>query len=105
MTLRKQPQLQPQMRRRALLACLLSSVCFGLAAQTKLLELNQASRAELESLAGLGPSLVERLLTERAKAAFNDWPDLQKRVRGIGPATAKKLSAQGLRLNGQAYPD
>lgn len=70
-----------------------------------LLELNQASRAELESLPGLGVQRVERLLAERAKAPFSDWADLHRRVAGIGAATAKKLSAQGLRINGQAYPD
>lgn len=94
--------------RRALLVGLLSSFCVAtvaVAAQIKPLELNQASRAELESLPGLGPGLVERLLTERAQSAFTDWADLQRRVRGIGAITAKKLSALGLRVNGLAYPD
>ncbi|MCV2369453.1 helix-hairpin-helix domain-containing protein [Paucibacter oligotrophus] len=69
------------------------------------MELNQASRAELESMPGLGPSLVERLLVERAKASFVDWADMRSRVSGLGAKTAKKLSAMGLRINGLAYPD
>lgn len=76
-----------------------------LAQEKPLLDLNQASRADLESLPGLGVQLVERLLVARAKRPFSDWADLRGRVAGIGAATAKKLSAQGLRINGQAYPD
>ncbi|MCV2357943.1 helix-hairpin-helix domain-containing protein [Paucibacter sp. TC2R-5] len=71
----------------------------------KLLEANEASRAELESLPGLGPGLVEKLLNARALALFSDWADLLHRVRGIGPAKASKLSALGLRVNGTAYPE
>ncbi|WP_310384087.1 ComEA family DNA-binding protein [Roseateles sp.] len=94
------------MRRRALLITSLSGLCAPLLAQEKLLlELNQASRAELESLPGLGVQLVERLLTARANAPFSNWADLRQRVRGIGPSSAKKLSALGLRVNGQAYVD
>ena len=94
------------MRRRQLLITSLSGLSMPLLAQEKRpLELNQASRAELESLPGLVVQLVERLLTARAQAPFSDWADLRQRVRGIGPSSAKKLSDQGLRVNGQAYPD
>jgi competence protein ComEA len=93
-------------RRKLLIIASLSGLTAPLLAQEKpLLELNQASRAELESLPGLGVQLVERLLTARAKAPFSDWADLRQRVRGIGTRGAKKLSALGLRVNGQAYPD
>lgn len=61
---------------------------------------NTATRAQLESLPGLGPALVQRLLAARP---FADWPDLMKRVPGIRAATAKKLSDAGLRVAGQAY--
>lgn len=94
------------LKKRALLACLLGGIFCGAthAQQVKPLELNRASRAELESLPGLGPSMVERLLSERDKAAFADWADVRRRVRGIATVTAKKLSALGLRVNGLAYP-
>ncbi|MFY7867492.1 ComEA family DNA-binding protein [Roseateles sp.] len=67
------------------------------------MEINQASRAELESLSGLGPALVERILLARSQAPFKDWDDLRRRVRGIGEPSAQKLSTQGLRVAGLAY--
>lgn len=63
-------------------------------------EVNAATRAELESLPGLGPSLVQRLLDGRP---FKDWADLTQRVPGVKTATARKLSAAGLRVAGQPY--
>jgi competence protein ComEA len=93
------------MRRRSLLIASLGGWMADSRAQAKPLEVNQASRAELESLPGLGPSLVEKLLAARAQAPFSDWADLLQRSRGIGPAKAKKLSTLGLRVNGQPYPD
>ena len=64
------------------------------------LEANTATRAELESLPGLGPALVQRLLAARP---FADWADLLERVRGLGAASAEKLSGAGLRVAGAAY--
>lgn len=88
------------MRRRTLLTLLLfAPVAWG---QPAPLELNQASRAQLESLPGIGPALAERLLQARDKAPFKDWADLRHRVRGVGPKLAAKLSAQGLVVNGWA---
>lgn len=63
-------------------------------------ETNTASRAELESLPGLGPALVQRLLAGRP---YRDWPDLMHRVPGVKAATARKLSAAGLRVAGAAF--
>lgn len=63
---------------------------------------NTATRAQLESLPGLGPALVQRLLAARP---FADWADLMKRVSGIRSASARKLSAAGLRVGGQPYGD
>lgn len=73
------------------------------------LELNQASEAELDSLLGVGPSLSSRLLQARQQGPFRDWRDLIQRVPGIGPRSARKLSAQGatvagLSLDGSAPP-
>lgn len=66
------------------------------------LELNRASRAELESLPGLGPALTAQLLAKRGDAPFADWQDLARRVRGMGPALRRRLSEAGLRVNGRA---
>ena len=82
------------LRRRACLALLLLSP--ALSAQPELLELNDATRAQLESLQGLGPSLTEKILLARRKAPFHDWNDLRRRVRGVGTKLATKLSSQGL---------
>lgn len=68
-------------------------------AQTEV-EANTASRAELESLPGLGPALVQRLMAARP---FSGWADLIARVPGIRTATATKLSAAGLRVAGTAH--
>lgn len=67
-------------------------------------EVNTASQAELESLAGVGPDLAERILAQRRQRTFDDWRDLIGRVRGVGRASAGRLSAQGLRVNGQPLP-
>jgi competence protein ComEA len=67
------------------------------------LEVNQASAAELDGLRGVGPGLSTPMLQERAKAPFRDWADLMARIKGIGPSNAARFSAQGLRVNGQAY--
>lgn len=63
-------------------------------------EANTATRAELESLPGLGPALVQRLLAARP---FHDWTDLMRRVPGIKAAAARRLSAAGLRVAGAAF--
>lgn len=83
---------------RALLALLLV-----LAAPSWALEVNQASAAEIDGLRGIGPGLSTPMLEERAKAPFRDWADLMARIKGIGPGNAARFSAQGLRVNGQAY--
>jgi competence protein ComEA len=63
-------------------------------------EVNTATRAELESLPGLGPALVQRLLGARP---FTDWQDLMQRVPGVKAAAARKLSAAGLRVAAQPF--
>lgn len=63
-------------------------------------DVNQASRAQLESVPGLGPALVQRMLAARP---FDGWADLMRRVPGIKAAAARKLSAAGLRVAGQPF--
>lgn len=65
---------------------------------------NLANQAELEQIKGLGPQRVEQVLAERkAGGPFRDWADLARRIKGIGPATARKLSDAGLVVAGQPY--
>jgi competence protein ComEA len=66
-------------------------------------DINQAREADLDGIQGLGPALTARILVERARRRFQDWPDLIARVKGIGPATAARLSDNGLTVNGAPY--
>jgi competence protein ComEA len=66
------------------------------------LEVNHATEAELDGLRGLGPAFTRRILSERNIRPFADWPDLMRRVSGMGGVTAQKLSAQGLTVNSQS---
>jgi|APCry1669188879_1035177.scaffolds.fasta_scaffold00229_12 competence protein ComEA len=66
-------------------------------------EVNTASEAELDSVKGLGPGTTARILKARESAPFADWADFMKRVKGIRPATAAKLSQAGLTVNDTAF--
>ncbi|MBS0469388.1 MAG: helix-hairpin-helix domain-containing protein [Proteobacteria bacterium] len=66
-------------------------------------EINQAREADLDGIKGIGPALSSRILAERAKRPFRDWGDLIARVKGIKPATATRLSGDGLTVNGASY--
>lgn len=63
-------------------------------------DVNKASAAELDSIKGIGPSLSGKILDERKKAAFKDWPDFIARVKGMGDKNATKFSREGLTVNG-----
>jgi competence protein ComEA len=76
-----------------LLCCLLTT------ASVLALEVNTANEAELDSVRGLGPSSTERILVAREQGPFKSWADLMQRVKGIKPATASKLSVNGLTVN------
>ena len=54
-------------------------------------EANTTTRAELESLPGLGPALAQRL---QAARALKNWVDRMHRVPGNKAATARRLRAQ-----------
>jgi competence protein ComEA len=66
------------------------------------LEINEATRAQLEQLSGVGVDLAGRILDERAKAPFSDWNDLTRRVKGLKRQRAAGLSGQGLTVQGRA---
>ncbi|MDZ4829021.1 MAG: helix-hairpin-helix domain-containing protein [Phycisphaerae bacterium] len=56
------------------------------------IDLNAASRAELELLPGVGPALAAEIVADRVKrGAFTRVSDLD-RVRGIGPATLEEIA-------------
>src|SRR5688572_31407011 len=54
--------------------------------------INEASAAELQLLSGVGPSKAERILEYRRKQRFRTVEELG-RVKGIGPKTVRRLRA------------
>jgi competence protein ComEA len=75
------------------------------APEAGLLDINTASRARLESIRGIGPTLAASILAAREERPFADWSDVVRRVHGVGPASARRLSAAGLRVGGRAVAD
>jgi competence protein ComEA len=66
------------------------------------LEINTATRAQLEQLPGLGVAMTERILQARSERPFADWDDLAARVAGIRGKRAEQLRRQGLTVNGKS---
>ncbi|MDB5752535.1 MAG: hypothetical protein JWP65_2956 [Ramlibacter sp.] len=66
-------------------------------------DVNKATAAELDGFKGIGPVTSRLIMSERKKGEFESWEDLVTRVKGVGPNTATKLSAQGLTVNGATY--
>jgi competence protein ComEA len=64
---------------------------------------NQASRADLETVKGIGPGLSGKIIKARESGQFKNWGDLVERVGGIGASNAGKLSQAGLTVAGSAY--
>ena len=83
-----------------LLAACVILASFPAAAAT---EVNTASRAELEAVSGVGPTLAAAILDERNKRPFKRWSDLIARVKGVRHASAARLSAEGLTVAGEPY--
>lgn len=66
-------------------------------------DINQASVADLDGIKGIGPAMSSRILDERKKGPFKDWNDLMTRVKGVGKASASRLSAEGLTVGGASF--
>ncbi len=64
---------------------------------------NQATRADLETVKGIGPGLSGKILEARKSGNFKNWEDLVDRVGGIGPGNAGKLSQGGLTVAGTGF--
>lgn len=81
---------------------LAAAFALGVAASAAAFEINQADRAQLEQLNGVGVALAERILVERERAGpFRDWSDFERRVKGIRGARSDRLAGQGVTVNGQ----
>jgi competence protein ComEA len=66
-------------------------------------DVNKATHADLTEVKGIGPATATRIMDARKQGPFKNWDDLIVRVKGIADASATKLSAGGLTVNGQAY--
>jgi competence protein ComEA len=64
---------------------------------------NQASRADLETVKGIGPGLSAKIIDARKEGGFKNWDDLVERVVGVGPKNAGRLSQAGLTVAGATY--
>jgi competence protein ComEA len=82
---------------------LIAAVALALSGMAWGLDVNTANEAELDSIKGLGPSSTARILKAREQGPFKDWSDLMRRVKGIKPAMAAKLSDAGLTVGEQRY--
>jgi competence ComEA-like helix-hairpin-helix protein len=54
------------------------------------IDINQATREELQRLPGIGPKMSQRIVDEREKAPFKSVDEL-RRVPGIGPKRLEQL--------------
>jgi competence protein ComEA len=91
----------PQVRNILAAAASLGAIALALQAPTSsarprevpglVLELNSAPPQALAALPKLGPALVARIVEVRRQAPFESLEDLDRRVRGIGPATIAAL--------------
>ena len=78
---------------------------FTLSAFAAGVDANQASRADLETVKGIGPGLSGKIVDARKTSNFKDWSDLVERVGGIGPGNAAKFSQAGLTVGGASFDD
>lgn len=56
------------------------------------LDPNTAPAGVLGALPGLGPARSDAIVSERANGLYRSLDDLDRRVRGIGPVTARALA-------------
>jgi competence protein ComEA len=66
-------------------------------------DVNTATKADLESLRGIGPLQASNILNEREKGPFRDWTDFKARVKGVGNLASTRYSDAGLTVNGTPY--
>ncbi|RPH66706.1 MAG: helix-hairpin-helix domain-containing protein [Burkholderiales bacterium] len=76
----------------------MAAVAFGcaLVGGASALDANTATRAELETIRGVGPALSARIVEARRTQPFADLDDLKARVRGVGDANLRRMREDGL---------
>ena len=51
-------------------------------------------------MAGIGPTIAQRIVDERRKGPYKSLDDIQARVKGVGEASIRKMAAAGLTVSG-----
>jgi competence protein ComEA len=77
-------------------AALLLSISAAFAA----VNANTATVDELQTVAGIGPTIAQRIVDERRNGAFKSLDDIQARVKGVGETSIRKMAAAGLTVSG-----
>ena len=85
---------------RNLFAALIAAVALNAFAGV---DANQASRADLETVKGIGPGLSGKIVQTRQAGEFKDWADFVERVGGVGPGNAA-LTVAGAAYDAGAAP-
>lgn len=86
---------------RTFLAAMLISLC-SLNLAWAAVNANTASVEELQTVRGIGPTIAQRIVDERAKGPYKSLDDLQSRVKGVGNSSVKKMAAAGLTTGGSS---
>lgn len=60
------------------------------------LDLNLASADALQSIAGVGPKMAQRIVNERLRGPFESLEHLAERVSGVGIKRIERFKAAGL---------
>jgi competence protein ComEA len=74
------------------LLCLAGAALAGGKQVEGLININQATAAQLQLLSGVGPAKADKIIEYRQKHPFRTVEELG-RVKGIGPRTVRKLRA------------
>lgn len=65
------------------------------------MEFNTAEETRMAEFAGLGPKVAAEVVEQRNKRRFTNCADLGFRVRSLSAFSLRKLSDQGMRVNGE----
>ena len=91
--------MRPEVTRGALAAAALLLV-----AAAGAVDLNTASRAELERLDGFGVATAAQVIAAREQRPFADWNDFSRRIKGIKAQRLEQLRRQGATIQGELPP-
>lgn len=68
------------------------------------LDLNTATRAQIEQLPRIGVARAELILKARAQGPFISWDDFRRRVPGYGEKSIQHLKDLGVTIDAPADP-